>query len=191
MGPPPKRYPCLWTTSSNLLFLRLILIHDTPDFLRKLEDIKTKSPVQPSSVLSTSLLFTLTSLMLKVSQPRVQPCLRRSTLVHPSLTSKFSCNRFSPKNSRSWKHYLQRHGTAMGTRMAPSYACLFMSSLEEHMLSTGSLSSLIWWRYIDDISSFGPVMRIACSPSSITSILSTAPSNSPLITLTNRLTFSM
>ncbi|PIK49128.1 hypothetical protein BSL78_13997 [Apostichopus japonicus] len=84
------------------------------------------------------------------------------------------------------KHYLQRHGTAMGTRMAPSFACLFMSSLEERMLSTAPCRPLIWWRYIDDIFFFGPVMRIACSPSSITSILSTAPSNSPLITLTNR-----
>ncbi|PIK43103.1 hypothetical protein BSL78_20028 [Apostichopus japonicus] len=49
------------------------------------------------------------------------------------------------------KHYLQRHGTAMGTRMAPSYACLFMSSFEERMLSTAPCRPLIWWRYIDDI----------------------------------------
>ncbi|PIK36940.1 hypothetical protein BSL78_26226 [Apostichopus japonicus] len=39
----------------------------------------------------------------------------------------------------------------MGTRMAPSFACLFMSSLEECMLSTAPCRPLIWWRYIDDI----------------------------------------
>ena len=31
------------------------------------------------------------------------------------------------------KHYLQIHGTAMGTRMAPFMACLFMGKLEERM----------------------------------------------------------
>ncbi|PIK51111.1 hypothetical protein BSL78_11992 [Apostichopus japonicus] len=35
--------------------------------------------------------------------------------------------------------------------MDPSYACLFMSSLEECMSSTAPCRSLIWWRYIDDI----------------------------------------
>ncbi|PIK37867.1 hypothetical protein BSL78_25290 [Apostichopus japonicus] len=68
MGPPPRRYPCLWTTSSNLLFLRLILISMTLQISSgNLKISKTKSPVQPSSVLSTSLLCTLTSLMLKVN----------------------------------------------------------------------------------------------------------------------------
>ena len=41
------------------------------------------------------------------------------------------------------KHYLQVYGTAMGTRMAPSMACLFMGKLEER-------KPWIWWRYIDD-----------------------------------------
>ncbi|PIK55475.1 hypothetical protein BSL78_07635 [Apostichopus japonicus] len=153
MGPPPRRYPCLWTTSSNLLFLRLILISMTLQISSgNLKISKTKSPVQPSSVLSTSLLCTLTSLMLKVSQPRVQPCLRRSTLVHPSLTSKLSCNRFSPKQ-------LHVHGQALpsktrdchGNQDGSFLACLFMSSLEERMLSTAPCCPLIWWRYIDDI----------------------------------------
>ena len=31
-------------------------------------------------------------------------------------------------------HYLQKHGTAMGTRMAPSYANLFMGRLERDLL---------------------------------------------------------
>ena len=50
------------------------------------------------------------------------------------------------------KHYLQINGTAMGTRMAPSYANLFMAKLEESFLSTGTtLKPYVWWRYIDDI----------------------------------------
>ena len=48
------------------------------------------------------------------------------------------------------KHYLQVHGTAMGTRMAPSMACLFMGKLEERMLALAPCRPWIWWRYIDD-----------------------------------------
>ena len=49
--------------------------------------------------------------------------------------------------------YLQTQGTAMGTRMAPSYANLFMASLEKQILNTApsQLKPLIWKRYIDDI----------------------------------------
>ena len=49
------------------------------------------------------------------------------------------------------KLYLQVHGTAMGTRMAPSMACLFMGKLEERMLASAPCRPWIWWRYIDDI----------------------------------------
>ena len=57
------------------------------------------------------------------------------------------------KNNFSFlgKHYLQVHGTAMGTRMAPSFACLFMGDLEERMLSEAPCRPWIWWRYIDDV----------------------------------------
>ena len=46
-------------------------------------------------------------------------------------------------------HYLQIQGTAMGTRMAPLYANIFMDKLEREFLQTHSLCPLVWWRYID------------------------------------------
>ena len=49
------------------------------------------------------------------------------------------------------RNYLQIHGTAMGTRMAPSYANLFMGKLEREFLRTQNKLPLVWWRYIDDI----------------------------------------
>ena len=49
------------------------------------------------------------------------------------------------------KHYLQTHGTAMGTRMAPSYANLFLAKFETDALSRAPFQPFIWWRYIDDI----------------------------------------
>ena len=48
-------------------------------------------------------------------------------------------------------NYLQISGTAMGTKVAPSYANLFMSKLEKEMLETYPLKPTTWWRYIDDI----------------------------------------
>ena len=49
------------------------------------------------------------------------------------------------------QHYKQINGTAMGTKMAPSYANLFMGNFEQKALAAATHSPLIWWRYIDDI----------------------------------------
>ena len=49
------------------------------------------------------------------------------------------------------QHYRQIKGTAMGTKMAPSYPNLFMGKFEENALASATHSRLIWWRYIDDI----------------------------------------
>ena len=35
--------------------------------------------------------------------------------------------------------------------MTPFYAIIFMSCLEQEILSSSLLKPLIWWRYIDDI----------------------------------------
>ena len=39
----------------------------------------------------------------------------------------------------------------MGTRIAPSYANLFMGKLEHEFLATQNRLPQEWWRYIDDI----------------------------------------
>ena len=47
--------------------------------------------------------------------------------------------------------YKQLRGTAIGTKMAPPYAIIYMSYFEEKFLEEMSLKPLVWWRYIDDI----------------------------------------
>ena len=48
--------------------------------------------------------------------------------------------------------YLQTQGTAMGTKMAPAYAYLFMGKLKEHLAITSSTKHIhIWKRFIHDI----------------------------------------
>ena len=39
----------------------------------------------------------------------------------------------------------------MGTRMAPSYANIFMGKLEQQLLACTRKKPAIWWRYIDDV----------------------------------------
>ena len=49
------------------------------------------------------------------------------------------------------KLYLQKQGTAMGTRMAPNYAIIFMHSVEEEILKNTTLKPRIWRRFIDEV----------------------------------------
>ena len=57
------------------------------------------------------------------------------------------------KNNFSFngQHFLQTHGTAMGTRIAPSYANLFMGNFEQLCHRKPLLKPFVWWRYMDDI----------------------------------------
>ena len=50
----------------------------------------------------------------------------------------------------SFKTFLQIHGTAIGTKMAP-YANLCSSRFETNALTHASHKPNIWWLYIDDI----------------------------------------
>ena len=49
------------------------------------------------------------------------------------------------------KEYLQIGGTAMGTKLAPSFANLFMGHFEEKFVYSYHLQPFIWKRFIDDI----------------------------------------
>ena len=42
------------------------------------------------------------------------------------------------------KMYLQKQGTAMGTRMAPNYAKIFMHSVKQEILKNSKLKPMIW-----------------------------------------------
>ena len=45
----------------------------------------------------------------------------------------------------------QLRGTAIGIKMVPPYAIIFMDSLEQDILINRLLKTLVWWHYIDDI----------------------------------------
>ena len=57
------------------------------------------------------------------------------------------CNNFEFNG----QHYLQVQGTAMGTKMAPAYANMFMGCLEKQLLMSVTMRPFSWLRFIDDI----------------------------------------
>ena len=49
------------------------------------------------------------------------------------------------------ENYLQTHGTAMGTKMAVSFANIFIAHIETSLIQQNDTKPRIWKRYIDDI----------------------------------------
>ena len=49
------------------------------------------------------------------------------------------------------KYFIQTSGTAIGTKLAPGYANLFLSIFERNMLNQYPIKPSIWLRYVDDI----------------------------------------
>ncbi len=56
-------------------------------------------------------------------------------------------------------HYRQIRGTAMGTKVAPAFANLFMNDFEEKYVYTYHIQPLVWLRFIDDIFSIWTCTR--------------------------------
>ncbi|XP_072042799.1 uncharacterized protein [Amphiura filiformis] len=128
-------------------------IHDTPDFLRKLE--ATKDQIPSTAITGTCDVTSLyTNIPFSEGISATCEALSRSGHTSPPIDDlKALMNHVLTKNNFTFMgdHYLQVFGTSMGTRMAPSFACLFMSRLEEQMLYAAPCRPWIWWRYIDDV----------------------------------------
>ena len=101
-------------------------VKDTNDFLSKLHDIR---------VTSESLLVTLDVTSLSTNIPHEEgldacrEALHTRGVLDPPTNDIINLINLVLKRKNfvfNNAHYLQKHGTAMGTRMAPSYANLFM-----------------------------------------------------------------
>ena len=49
------------------------------------------------------------------------------------------------------KIYHEILGTAIGTNFAPSFANMFLSKLEERMISEYHQDPLVWWHFLDNV----------------------------------------
>ena len=86
-----------------------------------------------------------------VAMRKALDALEDQTVSTHSLTELAECilkNNIFEHNTSSYK---QLRGTAIGTKMAPSYAIIFMGDFLKEKLKDCDLKPLAWWRYIDDI----------------------------------------
>ena len=130
-------------------------IKDTTHFLRKLDDLKELPPGSLLVALDVSSLYTniphkegieACRKALNSSGHLSRFCLKTESICD-LMRMILTMNNFEFDSN----HFIQIYGTAMGTRMAPAYASLFMGDLEEKLLAQVPLKPYLWWRYIDDI----------------------------------------
>ncbi|XP_014670741.1 PREDICTED: uncharacterized protein LOC106811578 [Priapulus caudatus] len=139
----------------NNTLVRNILsyIRDTVDFFSFISNFP---PLPPEALLCT---LDVSSLYTNISPDEGIQALRQALDTRPA-PQKPSTNFLADiaeliltKNNFQFNnhHYLQIQGTPMGSKMAPSYANLFMDNLERKFLSSTTHQPLTWKRYIDDI----------------------------------------
>ncbi len=130
-------------------------IQDTTDFLRRSLTLNTNLP--------KNILVTIDVRSLYTNIPNdqgIQACihmLKENNMITPEseqsiidiLSLILNKNSFAFNN----EHFLQIHGTAMGSPMAPTYANIFMAMLERKLLqkAPNNLIPIEWIRFIDDI----------------------------------------
>ena len=126
-------------------------IKDTTDFIHKVENLT----LPQNHILVT---FDVVSLYTNIPNNEgiksVAKSLRKNPPTHTTsrvvlqlLKEVLSKNNFEFNG----QHYLQVGGTAMGTKLAPSYANIFMGDVEEKILNNCVLKPFFWVRFIDDI----------------------------------------
>ena len=126
-------------------------VQDTTDYLKKVES----NPLPNETILVS---LDVTSLYTNIPHEEgVAACKEawdnKETKVPPTeiltelLLLVLKCNNFEFNE----KHYLQIQGTAIGTKLAPSYANVFMGQLENRLLMSVPLTPYLWLRFIDYI----------------------------------------
>ena len=168
MTPPPGRPICntINTPTMNLskwidIQLQPLVkklpsyIKDSSHFLHKVEQINQQIKLPPNDILVTwdvKSLYTniphddsLDALKLTLEESQVPKNKTETILEFSKLV--LNSNHFKFLG----KYYLQKSVTAMGTKMAPSYANLCMGVLEDRMINLYAYKPLVYLRYIDHI----------------------------------------
>ena len=129
-------------------------IRDTTDFINHIEAL---APLSANSILCTvdvASLYTnipnhegISACEQMLSQHRPRGLKPSNSSIATLLEYVLYMNNFDFNDL----HYLQIGGTAMGTKVAPSFANIFMADFEDKWVYNYPLQPTIWLRYIDDI----------------------------------------
>jgi len=129
-------------------------IKDSTDFISRINDIKNLSPDTLLVTLDVSSLYTNIPNGEGIMACSLALSANRSTTDRPSVQNLIWLLKLTLRLNNfefNGDHYIQTGGTAMGTRVAPSYANIFMDHLEQKLVYDQPIQPLVWWRYIDDI----------------------------------------
>ena len=135
-------------------------VRDTTDFLKKLKEAETSlRSVKDKNGLKH--LFCMDVRKLYPSVPKaegLEACKKAlEDLEAPSIPTEEAMemiqmvlenNTFSLDQRN---HYIQKDGTAIGSRLGKSYACTYMGRWETELLSRAKIKPLIFYRFVDDI----------------------------------------
>lgn len=133
-------------------------VEDLPSYLKDTTDYLNKTP--SSGLPDHTLLVTMDVTSLYTNIPHdegIEACREvwdSRTIQQPSTESLLKLLEHVLKLNNfmfNGEHYIQISGTAMGTKMAPSYANIFMGRLERNLLLRAPFKPLSWLRFIDDI----------------------------------------
>ncbi|CAJ0966647.1 unnamed protein product [Ranitomeya imitator] len=128
-------------------------LRDTTDFLEKIKEISIIGEVILAS-------FDVMSLYTSIDHKRGLEAINKKLMStqYSSEAREFIMQLLRLVLTRNYflfgdSFYLQLRGTAMGANMAPTYANVVMSVLEEDFVYVSHHFGLVaaWWRYIDDI----------------------------------------
>ena len=130
-------------------------LKDDNDFLHKIDELNDKQTIPENALLVTWDVKSLyTNIPHKEGLEALEKTLQNEDVPHNKIETiidfsklVLTCNHLKFLG----QHYLQMSGTSMGTKMAPSYANIFMGILEKQMLSTYPHKPFIYFHYIDDI----------------------------------------
>ncbi|KAK3756747.1 hypothetical protein RRG08_018469 [Elysia crispata] len=141
----------------DLVSQLLLYVQDDMDFLRKIHDINKTGPLPPDILLCTmdvSALYTniphkegTDACRIALEEGRDPGTKPSPSFIYTLIQLILTLNFFTFHGNT----YLQTHGTAMGTCMAPTYANIFMGAIERRVLGSFPDKPLVWLRYIDDI----------------------------------------
>ena len=129
-------------------------VKDTSDFIRKIENLPDIPDNCYLATLDVSALYTniphsegIQACLDALNEHRGLDVLPDNVSICNLLRLVLTTNNFEFNKS----HYTQISGTAMGTKLAPSYANLFMAQYEENIVYPYQPQPIVWWRYIDDV----------------------------------------
>ena len=130
-------------------------LKDSGDFINKIGQIGQSGDIPENAILVTADVVGLyPSIPHNARSKALKNALDKRKQKHIPTEKLISMAEFVLKNNffefnGSFKQ--QVSGVAIGTKCAPTYVCIYMDEVEIQFLKTQERTSLVWFRYIDDI----------------------------------------